>query len=128
MLASNKKKLPSKLDTLNNSIIFLLYRRQARLELDVPSAANNPTSVGGAPCNGGSIADSISPSSGSRDHGMRTPPGPPSMPPGPPGGSLPGSTATLSSSSSSLSHARQSFGVRRPTTLHQDDSIGVQNR
>jgi len=102
-------------------------RRQARLELDVPSAANNPASVGGAPCIGGSIADSISPSSGSRDHGMRTPPGPPSMPPGPPGGSLPGSTATLSSSSSSLSHARQSFGVRRPTTLHQDDSIGVQN-
>merc|ERR1712223_1795628 len=100
-------------------------RRQARLELDVPSAANSGATAsvsGSGPSN--SIEGSISPS-GSRDHGLRTPPGPPTMPPCP-GGSLP-STVTSSSSPSSLSHARQSFGVRRPTTLHRDPDSTVQN-
>jgi len=100
-------------------------RRQARLELDVPSAANSGVTVsGGGPSN--SIAGSTSPS-GSRDHGLRTPPGPPTMPPSCPGGpSLPG-TVTSSSTPSSLSHARQSIGVRRPTTLHHASDPTVQN-
>ena len=103
-------------------------RRQARLELDVPSASNNlvngaaaasaaSAASAAAAAAPSSIADSTSPS-GSRDHGLRTPPGPPSVPP----------PSTISSSStSSISHARQSIGVRRPTTLHQDESIS-QNR
>ena len=95
-------------------------RRQARLELDVPSASNNlinGAAAAAAAAAPSSIADSTSPS-GSRDHGLRTPPGPPSVPP---------PSTISSSSSSSISHARQSIGVRRPTTLHQDESIS-QNR
>ena len=102
-------------------------RRQARLELDVPSASNNlingaaaaaaASAAAAAAAAPSSIVESTSPS-GSRDHGLRTPPGPPSVPP---------SSTISSSSSSSISHARQSIGVRRPTTLHQDESIS-QNR